>query len=318
MSAGGSPRRVGFVGLGTVGGPMARRLVQAGHHLSVYDTAPVAVTALGEAGAEVCESARGVADAAELVFVSLPSPDVVSEVARELAGGSALRVYVDLSTTGPQVAEEVAELLGTAGVGVVDAPVSGGKAGAESGQLTVMVAGAPENIAIARPVLELLGSRIFVVGDRPGQGQAVKVINNLMSACSVAITAEAASLGVKAGLDPATLLEVVAASSGSNTAAAQKFPAYVLTRTFHQGFRLNLMAKDVRMCLSEARRHSVPMLLGDTVEQLWNLGDATFPDDADFIEIVRMFEQWANVTIEPRDEDADRPAASPGGSDRDA
>ncbi len=277
---------------------MARRLLGAGHDLSVYDVAAPALTALAEAGAEVCESAREVANVAELVLVSLPSPEVVSEVARELAGGSALRVYVDLSTTGPAVAEEVAELLATAGVGAVDAPVSGGKAGAESGQLTVMVAGAPEDVAIARPVLELLGSRIFVVGDRPGQGQAVKVINNLMSACSIAITAEATALGVKTGLDPATLLEVVAASSGSNTAAAQKFPAYVLTRTFHQGFRLDLMAKDVRLCLSEARRLGVPMLLGATVEQLWNLGDATFPDDADFIEIVRMFEEWANVRIE--------------------
>ena len=298
MTPGGSSRRVGFIGLGAVGGPMARRLVEAGHHLSVYDIAPLAVGALADAGAEVCESARAVADGADLVLVSLPSPDAVSEVARHIAGGSALRTYVDLSTTGPQVAEEVAALLGTAGVGVVDAPVSGGKSGAETGQLTVMVAGAAENIAVARPVLELLGSRIFVVGDRPGQGQAVKVINNLMSACSLAITAEATSLGVKAGLDPATLLEVVAASSGSNTAAAQKFPAYVLTRTFHQGFRLNLMAKDVRLCLSEARRQNVPMLLGATVEQLWNLGEATFPDDADFIEIVRMFEEWANVTIE--------------------
>jgi len=277
---------------------MARRLLQAGHSLSVYDVAPEAVGALAEAGAEVCESAGGVADAAELVLVSLPSPDVVSEVARELAGGSALRVYVDLSTTGPQVAEEVAQLLGDAGIAAVDAPVSGGVAGAESGQLTIMVSGAPEHVATARPVLERLGSRIFVVGDRPGQGQAVKVINNLMSACSLAITAEATSLGVKAGLDPATLLEVIAASSGSNTAAAQKFPAYVLTRSFHQGFRLNLMAKDVRLCLSEARRRGVPMLLGATVEQLWNLGDATFPDDADFIEIVKMFEDWANVRIE--------------------
>jgi 2-hydroxy-3-oxopropionate reductase len=277
---------------------MARRLLQAGHSLSVYDIAPGAVEALAEAGAEVCDSAREVADAAELVLVSLPSPDVVSEVARELAAGSALRVYVDLSTTGPQVAEEAAELLATAGVGAVDAPVSGGKAGAESGQLTIMVSGAPEHVAIARPVLERLGSRIFLVGDRPGQGQAVKVINNLMSACSLAITAEATSLGVKAGLDPATLLEVIAASSGSNTAAAQKFPAYVLTRTFNQGFRLDLMAKDVRLCMSEARRHRVPMLLGATVEQLWNLGDATFPDDADFIEIVKMFEAWANVRIE--------------------
>jgi 2-hydroxy-3-oxopropionate reductase len=281
---------------------MARRLVEAGHQLSVYDIAAPAVTALAEAGAQACESVRAVADAAELVLVSLPSPEVASEVARELASGSALRVYVDLSTTGPQVAEEVAGLLGTAGVGVVDAPLSGGKAGAETGGLTIMVAGAPEHVAIARPVLELLGSRIFVVGERPGQGQAVKVINNLMSACSIAITAEATALGVKAGLDPATLLEVVAASSGSNTAAAQKFPAYVMTRTFHQGFRLNLMAKDVRLCLSEARRLGVPMLLGATVEQLWNLGDATYPDDADFIEIVRMFEEWANVTIESKGE----------------
>jgi 2-hydroxy-3-oxopropionate reductase len=281
-----------------MGGPMARRLVEAGHPVSVYDTAPAAVAALAEAGAQACDTARAVADAAEVVMVSLPSPEVVSEVARQLAGGSAVRVYVDLSTTGPQVSEEVAEGLVSAGIGVVDAPVSGGTAGAQSGRLTIMVAGAPEHIAIARPVLELLGSQIFVVGHRPGQGQAVKVINNLMSACSVAITAEAASLGVKAGLDPAILLEVVAASSGSNTAAAQKFPAYVLTRTFHQGFRLDLMAKDVRLCLSEARRLGVPMLLGATVEQLWNLGDATFPQDADFIEIVRMFEEWANVTIE--------------------
>jgi 3-hydroxyisobutyrate dehydrogenase-like beta-hydroxyacid dehydrogenase len=293
-----APGRLGFVGLGAMGGPMARRLVQAGHQLSVYDVAHPAVAALVEVGAEACESARGVADAAELVLVSLPSPDVVSAVARELADGSALRTYVDLSTTGPQVAEEVAELLGAAGVGVVDAPVSGGMAGAESGNLTVMAAGASEHLKIARPVLERLGSRVFVVGDRPGQGQAVKVINNLMSACSLVITAEACSLGVKAGLDPATLLEVVAASSGSNTAAAQKFPAYVLTRTFHQGFRLNLMAKDVRLCLAEARRHDVPMLLGATVEQLWNLGDATFPDDADFIELVKMFEEWASVRIE--------------------
>jgi 2-hydroxy-3-oxopropionate reductase len=295
-----------------MGGPMARRLIQAGYEVSIYDAAPAAVAMVAEAGAHACDSARAVADAADLVLVSLPAAEVVAAVAGQLVGGAALRVYVDLSTTGPRVAEEVAELLAKSGVGVVDAPVSGGKAGAESGRLTVMVAGAPENIAIARPVLELLGSRIFVVGDRPGQGQAVKVINNLMSACSVAITAEATSLGVKAGLDPATLLEVVAASSGSNTAAAQKFPAYVLTRTFDQGFRLNLMAKDVRLCLSEARRHNVPMLLGATVEQLWNLADATFPDDADFIEIVRMFEDWANVTIE-RGEGADRPTAGAGG-----
>ena len=118
----------------------------------------------------MCASARTVADAAELVLVSLPSPDVVSSVARELAGGSALRVYVDLSTTGPQVAETVAKRLATADVGVLDAPVSGGTAGAQSGQLTVMAAGDPRDVEIARPLLELLGDRIFHVGDRAGSG----------------------------------------------------------------------------------------------------------------------------------------------------
>ena len=248
--------------------------------------------------ARPCGSARAVADAAEIVLVSLPSPGVVLAVAQEIAGARAMRTYIDLSTTGQPTAERVAELLSDHGVGCVDAPVSGGAAGAESGRLTIMAAGASEHVERARPLLEILGSRIFVVGERPGQGQSVKVINNLMSACSIAITSEAAALGVKADVDPATPLEVVAASSGTNSAAAVKFPQYVLTRSFHQGFRLALMAKDVRLCLSEARRLGVPMLLGGTVEQLWNLGEASCDEDADFMEIVQMFEDWSGTRIE--------------------
>lgn len=289
---------VGFVGLGAMGAPMARRLLDSGHRLAVYDIAAPARERLGQAGAEVCDSARAVADAAEVVLVSLPSPEVVAVVAEEVAAGSAVGLYVDLSTTGPETAQHVAEAMAGHGVGYVDAPVSGGVAGAESGRLTIMASGAAAHVDAVRPLLEVVGSTIFVVGDRPGQGQSVKVINNLMSACSVLITAEAAALGVKAGVDPATLLQVVAASSGSNTSAAQKFPQFVLTRTFHQGFRLRLMAKDVRLCLSEGRRLGVPMLLGSTVEQLWNLGEASLPEDADFMEIVRLFEGWAGARIE--------------------
>jgi 3-hydroxyisobutyrate dehydrogenase-like beta-hydroxyacid dehydrogenase len=277
---------------------MARRLGDAGHELCVYDTADAALRSAAEAGARPCESARAVADAAEIVLVSLPEPEVVLAVAQELAGASAMRTYVDLSTTGPAFAERVAELLSGHGVGCVDAPVSGGVAGAESGRLTVMVAGAPQNVEQARPLLEVLGSTIFIVGERPGQGQSVKVINNLMSACAIAITSEAAALGVRAGIDPATLLEVVAASSGTNAAAAVKFPQYVLTRRFDQGFRLALMAKDVRLCLAEARRLGVPMLLGGTVEQLWNVGEVSFAEDADFMEIVQLFEDWSGTRIE--------------------
>lgn len=290
--------RLGFVGLGAMGAHMTRRLVEAGHRVSAFDTVSAAIERAVTAGADAAGSARAVADAAEVVLVSLPSPDVVDAVSAQLCGGAAMQVFVDLSTTGPETAERVAERLQATGVGVVDAPVSGGVAGAEHGRLTIMAAGAAEHLDRVRPLLEVLGSKIFVVGDVPGQGQTVKVINNLMSACSIAITAEAAALGVKSGVDPATLLEVVAASSGSNTAAAQKFPQHILTRTFHQGFRLSLMAKDVRLALAEARRHEVPMLLGGVVEQLWNLGEAGAADDADFLEIVRMFEEWTGARIE--------------------
>lgn len=298
MSAAAEPA-VGFVGLGAMGSHMARRLVEAGRRVHVHDTDVSAVARAVEQGATAAGSAAAVAGAATIVLVSLPSPDVVGAVADELTGGGAMRVYVDLSTTGPETAERVARRMAAGGVGPVDAPVSGGVAGARDGRLTIMVSGAPGDVAAARPLLEILGSTIFVVGDRPGQGQCVKVINNLMSACSILITAEAASLGTKAGLDPRTLLEVVAASSGSNTAAAQKFPQQVLTRTFHQGFALKLMAKDVRLCLDEARRRQVPMLLGSAVEQLWNLGEASFPPDADFMEIVQMVERWSDATIAP-------------------
>jgi 3-hydroxyisobutyrate dehydrogenase-like beta-hydroxyacid dehydrogenase len=291
-------RTLGFIGLGAMGGPMARRLLDAGYRVLVHDIDAAAVDALADAGAQPRPHARSVADAAEKVLVSLPSPAVVEAVARELAGAAAMRRYVDLSTSGPPAAAAVAALLAGHGVGCVDAPVSGGVAGARSGGLTIMAAGAASDVAAVRPLLEVLGATVFVVGDTPGQGQSVKVINNLMSACSIAITSEAAALGVKAGLDPATLLEVISASSGSNAAAAVKFPRYVLTRTFHQGFRLNLMAKDVRLCLAEARRLGVPMLLGATVEQLWSLGEASFADDADFMEIVQMFERWADARIE--------------------
>jgi 3-hydroxyisobutyrate dehydrogenase-like beta-hydroxyacid dehydrogenase len=298
MSA--SPRStpIGFLGLGAMGARMSRRLLAAGHDVLVHDVDRDAAQRLVSAGATACSDALAVADDAEIVLVSLPTPEVVVTVAEQLARGSAMRLYVDLSTTGPQAAEQVAELMARAGVGVVDAPVSGGAAGAEQGRLTIMAAGQPSHVERARPLLEVLGSTIFVVGDLPGQGQSVKVINNLMSACSIAITSEAAMLGVKAGVDPKTLLEVVSASSGANAAASSKFPQYVLTRSFHQGFRLELMAKDVRLALAEARRHAVPMVLGSTVEQLWNLADASLEPAADFMEIVQMFERWSGTRIE--------------------
>jgi 3-hydroxyisobutyrate dehydrogenase-like beta-hydroxyacid dehydrogenase len=290
---------LGFVGLGAMGARIAARLLDAGHRVVVCDARPEAADPLRERGAEVADAPRAVADVAQVVFVSLPLPGIVREVALSLAHGAAIETYVDLSTTGPAVAEEIAAALAEHGVVAVDAPVSGGPAGAEAGRLTLMVAGPSAAVEAVRGALECFAGRIFVVGERAGQGQAAKVINNLMSACSIAITAEAMVLGVRAGLDPATLLDVIHVSSGANNAASDKFPKQVLTRAFAHGFRLDLMAKDVHLALDEARRRGVPMILGSTVEQLWGLADLTGADDRDCTEIVRLFETWGGAEIVP-------------------
>ncbi|MGZ4349858.1 MAG: NAD(P)-dependent oxidoreductase [Solirubrobacteraceae bacterium] len=302
MIGGAQQSPVGFVGLGAMGGRMAARLRAAGHALIVCDRDAGAVKAAVDAGATVAPTPREVADAAPVVMVSLPHPDVVREVALGadgLAGGSALEVYVDLSTTGVAVAQEVAAGLAAHDVAAVDAPVSGGPAGAEAGRLTVMLSGPDAAVDRARALVEAFAGNMFVVGGEAGQGQAAKVINNLMSACSIAITAEAMVLGVRAGLDPGTLLDAIHVSSGANNAASDKFPKQVLTRAFAHGFRLDLMSKDVHLALDEARRRGVPMILGSTVEQLWGLADLTGADDRDCTEIVRMFEQWGGAEIAP-------------------
>jgi 3-hydroxyisobutyrate dehydrogenase-like beta-hydroxyacid dehydrogenase len=235
-----------------------------------------------------------------VVFASLPTPEAVRAVAGDEDGvihGEAITTFVDLSTTGAIVAEEIAATLSAAGIGHLDAPVSGGVKGAQARTLTVMASGSEELFARVRPLLETFGKTIVLVGGAPGQGQTAKLLNNLLSATAMVITSEAMTFGVRAGLDPATLLDIFNASSGRNTATSDKFPAQVLTRRFDAGFRLGLMAKDVELCLSEARSRRVPMILGGLVAQLWSLA-ALFADEADdHTAIVRLFEGWAGVTV---------------------
>jgi 3-hydroxyisobutyrate dehydrogenase-like beta-hydroxyacid dehydrogenase len=296
--------RIGFVGLGAMGAPISEAIAAGGHALIVHDCDPRALEAAVAAGAVAAPSARAVADAAEVVFVSLPTPDVVREVAcgdDGLAGGGLMRTYVDLSTTGAVVAAEVAANLASRGVEVLDAPVSGGVAGARARTLAVIAAGEPQVFERMRPLLELFGGNVFHVGETPGQGQTAKLLNNLLSATATTITSEAVTMGVAAGLDPATLLEVFNAGTGRNMATAQKFPAHVLTRRFDSGFRLELMAKDLELCMAEARGRQIPMLLGGLVQQIWTLARTESESDADHTEIVRLFESWAGVEIAASD-----------------
>jgi 3-hydroxyisobutyrate dehydrogenase-like beta-hydroxyacid dehydrogenase len=294
-----SGETIGFIGIGRMGLPMASRLIEAGHRLVAFDEREEAMRAIAAKGAETAASPAELASRADVVMTSLPRPEVVRAVAlgeRGIAAGSRRRLFVDLSTTGPRMARDIAAALAERGVIAIDAPVSGGIAGARKGTLAVMVSGPEAECAALRPLLSAIG-RVFYIGGEPGMGQMMKLINNLLSATAMAATAEAVVLGVKAGLDPRVMIDVINAGSGRTTASEDKFPRAVLPRSFDFGFALGLMSKDVNLCIAEAEALQVPMWIGNAVKQLWLYGLAQGGPDQDFTAIVKHLESWAGVTV---------------------
>jgi 3-hydroxyisobutyrate dehydrogenase-like beta-hydroxyacid dehydrogenase len=279
-----------------MGGPMAARLLAAGHQVTVFDTSAAAVEQLTAQGARAAGSVADAARGSRIVMVSLPSPAIVRAVAADVAQVDGVAVFVDLSTTGPAASQAAAATLQAAGIPLVDAPVSGGVKGAASGKLTLMISGQAAAVECVKPLLEVLG-RVIVVGDRPGLGQTLKLANNLMSAASLAIACEAMAMGVKAGLDPAVMLEVINASSGRNSATQDKIPKHVLNRKFDFGFANALSFKDVRLCLDEAEALGVPMVVGAAVRQMLSITQQVCGPDADVTDMIRVVENWAGCRI---------------------
>src|SRR5262245_28043668 len=219
-----SDENVGFIGVGRMGGRLARRLIDGGFPLTIFDTDEAAVRTFTDLGARAAASAAAVASACEIVITCLPTPQVVQKVALGAGGvieGSRVKIFIDMSTTGATYAKRVAEGLKTKGIVAVDAPVSGGLVGAERGTLAVMVSGPEDLLPRIRPVLENFG-KVYVVGREPGMGQTMKLLNNLLSATAMAISSEAVVMGVKAGLDPNQIVEVINAGTGRNSATADK------------------------------------------------------------------------------------------------
>jgi len=290
---------IGFIGLGNMGQPMARRLIEAGHKLVVYDTRNDAVAPLVALGAQLASSTADVADRVETVMASLPSLPVSKKVALGEGGvieGKRVKRFVDLSTTGARVAAEICAELAKKNIVQIDSPVSGGIGGARKGTLAVMVSGPAAEIDVVKDALGVFG-RVFVIGEKPGMAQTMKVANNFLSATAMAATSEAVAMGVKAGLDPAVMIDVINAGSGRSTASDQKFPQSILSRTFNYGFTTGLMLKDVRLCAEEARNLDVPDEVMTTVLDQWELTNSEFGADSDFTAIVKMIEQRAGVTI---------------------
>jgi 3-hydroxyisobutyrate dehydrogenase-like beta-hydroxyacid dehydrogenase len=279
-----------------MGSGMVARLAAAGHAVTVYDPDPAAVAAASARGAVAAGSAAAVAAAAPIIMASLPSPAIARSTAQTIAGVPGVEVFVDLSTSGTAAAQAIAALLAPHGVAAIDAPVSGGVTGAAIGKLAIMASGPLVAIERVRPLLSQLG-RLFVVGERPGLGQTVKLANNLMSAAALAITCEAVAMGVKAGVDPAVMLEILNASSGRNSATQDKFPKHVLNRRFDFGFTNGLSFKDVRLCVDEAEALGVPMVVGAAVRQMLSITNNLYGPDADCTEMARVVENWAGCRI---------------------
>lgn len=292
-------KKIGFIGLGRMGTPMVGRLIDAGYSLVVFDTNENAAKVLEARGAMRAANPAEVASAAEIVFCSLPTPAIVQQVAlgeNGVAHGSQVRILVDLSTTGPSMAKTVAASLAEKNIAWVDAPISGGIAGATNGTLAVIVSCPQAVYAEIEPILTNFG-RQFYCGETPGVAQVAKLGNNMIAAAVILLSAEAVTMGVKAGLDPKIMCDIINASSGRNSATQDKFPKAVLTRTFDFGFATALSYKDVKMCVDESEALGVPMVAGSLVRQMLAATNAKYGPDSDFTSMVKIVEEWAGVEI---------------------
>ncbi|SEI46266.1 3-hydroxyisobutyrate dehydrogenase [Azotobacter beijerinckii] len=290
---------IGFIGLGNMGAPMARNLLKAGHRLSVCDLSAAAVAALAEAGASACDSPAAVAHSeAELIVTMLPAAAHVKAV--YLGEGGLLEqvrpgvLLIDSSTIDPLSAREVAAAARAHGNPMLDAPVSGGTAGAAAGTLTFMVGGAAEDFERARPILAAMGKNIVHCGDA-GNGQVAKVANNLLLGISMIGAAEAMSLGVALGMDARVLAGVINSSSGRcwSSDTYNPFPGVLddapAARGYSGGFRCDLMLKDLGLASEAARQVGQPVILGALAQQLYQTFVVQGHEALDFSAIIRLY-----------------------------
>jgi len=290
---------IGFIGLGKMGFPMARRLIEAKHQLTVFDQRQEAVEKLVALGAQAASSTKEVADRAETVLASLPSLQASLEVATGTGGvieGKRVRRFVDLSTVGSHMAVRIHDALAKRNIVQLDSPVSGGVGGAEKGTLAVMVSGPRADFEAVKTALDVIG-KVFFIGEKPGSAQTMKLANNLLSATAVVATSEAVVMGVKSGLDASVMVDVINAGSGMNTASRDKFPRAILPRTFDFGFATGLMVKDVRLYLEEAKALGLSMEVAEAVGRLWEVVIREMGAESDFTSAIKPIEQAAGVVV---------------------
>ncbi len=304
------PRRyeqtVGFVGLGQMGRPMARNLIRAGVRLAVYDAAPGRTEAFArEIGGRPAVGLPELAREAGTVITMLPDGQVVREVVLGRENGPGLldglargALVVDMGSSDPRVYAELEAALAARGVGLIDAPVSGGVKGAEAASLTIMAGGDPAAIDGVEALLGLMGQKVFRTGGL-GTGQAMKALNNLSSAGALILTLEVLLIGQRFGLDPGLMTEILNVSTGRNNSTDKKILPHILSRTFDSGFALALMTKDLGTALAIAEATGTPATLGAQTLEIARRALETLGTAADHTAIARLLEMETGEELRP-------------------
>ena len=291
---------IGFIGLGAMGGGIARRLAQAGITLHVCDVDPAKIAAFAKWNVVVHPNPKSIADAVEVVFACLPDVEVSKAVAYGAEGvihGKKIKVYLETSTIGRSPVIEIAKNLSAKNISVLDCPVSGGPRGADDGTLAILIAGDAAVIESVRDVLNLIGKSVFDIGREPGLAQMMKLVNNMISASNMASAFEALVLGAKAGLDADLMVNVINASTGRNSATTDKVPKSVLPGTFDYGASTHTMHKDITMALIEAEELKVPMWVANNTRQVWEFAMTQGGSELDFTTLIQHYERWAGVEV---------------------
>lgn len=293
-------KRVGIVGIGHMGLPMARRLLAAGFPVVVYDVAPEGVRLAVADGATAAESLAALGACCETVLTMLPDSTIIEAVVRTQGLGDAMipgSTLIDMSTAVPARTVALARWLAERDIGMLDAPVSGGVAGAERGSLTIMVGGPRPLFERYRPLFAAIGTTIHYVGGA-GAGHTIKAINNMVSATTMAVTSEALALAVKAGLDVETALAVINSGTGRSWSSEYKFPTFVLNHAFNSGFSIGLMRKDVDIALELGQEHAVPLFVAAAAQQLYRFAIGHGLGEQCHTTIATILEEMAGVRLD--------------------
>jgi len=291
---------IGFIGLGAMGRPMAVNLLKAGYHLTVYDLNHEAVQRLIDMGAFSAATPKELAACSDVVITMLPNYDAVQSVLDGkngvLSGARKGTVIIDMSTVAPNQTRKMASLAKEKGVSYLDAPVSGGVSAAANGSLTIMVGGPAAVSDQVMEIFNVLGKKVYRVGD-VGAGDAIKTVNNMLLGINMAAVAEALVVGVKAGLEPQVLLDVISSSSGNSYALEAKMPKFIMKGNFEPGFTIDLQFKDLELAIQTGKDLGVPMFLTNLAQQIFVQARAAGLGGQDISAVIKVWEQLAGVEV---------------------